>query len=220
MPAVVTPVRDTISIDSRRPQSQQRAVWSLLEVVLPGQSGIPYGIILAPDTGAVPAIRMRNLSCLESLPESLDDGQIDILEFLPDDFAAKGQELGGLALLASLEDSLSHFLRISDRTSIVFSGSAQAAADRLFDEHVDSRIRPFVSHLPFYSLRAAATKFGELMECEQEGWVRVPEKLRMSEGMFVAQVVGQSMEPRIPDGSLCVFRAPVVGVTARAAGAD
>ena len=29
--------------------------------------------------------------------------------------------------------------------------------------------------------------------------------------MFVAQVVGQSMEPVIPDGSWCLFRAPVEG---------
>jgi hypothetical protein len=29
--------------------------------------------------------------------------------------------------------------------------------------------------------------------------------------MFVARVVGRSMEPRIPDGSLCVFRKGVVG---------
>jgi phage repressor protein C with HTH and peptisase S24 domain len=29
--------------------------------------------------------------------------------------------------------------------------------------------------------------------------------------MFIAHVVGRSMEPLIPDGSLCVFRAPVVG---------
>ena len=29
--------------------------------------------------------------------------------------------------------------------------------------------------------------------------------------MFIARIVGRSMEPRIPDGSLCVFRAPVVG---------
>ena len=30
-------------------------------------------------------------------------------------------------------------------------------------------------------------------------------------GMFVARVVGRSMEPRIPDGSLCLFQAPVAG---------
>ncbi len=32
-----------------------------------------------------------------------------------------------------------------------------------------------------------------------------------TEGMFIAHVVGRSMEPLIPDGSLCVFRAPLVG---------
>src|SRR5439155_19741062 len=30
-------------------------------------------------------------------------------------------------------------------------------------------------------------------------------------GMFVAQVVGKSMEPAIADGSYCLFRAPVTG---------
>jgi len=29
--------------------------------------------------------------------------------------------------------------------------------------------------------------------------------------MFVAQVVGKSMEPAIPDGSYCLFAAPVAG---------
>jgi len=29
--------------------------------------------------------------------------------------------------------------------------------------------------------------------------------------MFVAQVVGRSMEPRIPDGSYCLFATPVQG---------
>lgn len=29
--------------------------------------------------------------------------------------------------------------------------------------------------------------------------------------MFVAQVVGKSMEPAIPDGSYCLFSAPVTG---------
>jgi SOS-response transcriptional repressor LexA len=29
--------------------------------------------------------------------------------------------------------------------------------------------------------------------------------------MFAAHVVGRSMEPRIPDGSTCIFRAPVTG---------
>jgi phage repressor protein C with HTH and peptisase S24 domain len=41
--------------------------------------------------------------------------------------------------------------------------------------------------------------------------VKAPAKLRLTPDMFVARVAGRSMEPRIPDGSLCVFRAGVVG---------
>ena len=91
-------------------------------------------------------------------------------------------------------------------------GDAQATVDRLFDEHVDSAVRPFVTHLPLYGLRAAATKFGEGMEsgAGEAGCAR-PENLRLTDGMFVAHVVGRSMEPLIPDGSLCIFRAPVTG---------
>src|ERR1039458_6177722 len=56
-------------------------------------------------------------------------------------------------------------------------------------------------------------KFGadEQVEAEEEDWVRAPEGLRLAEGMFVAHVEGRSMEPRIPDGSLNIFRGPVVG---------
>ena len=115
-----------------------------------------------------------------------------------------------MSLLESLEDSLSGFFRISDRTAIVYS-DAQATVDRLFDEYVDSQVRPFITHLPVFGLRAAATKFGEGMDVEQDGWVRAPEGLRLQEGMFVAHVVGRSMEPLIPDGSLCIFRAGVAG---------
>jgi SOS-response transcriptional repressor LexA len=35
--------------------------------------------------------------------------------------------------------------------------------------------------------------------------------MRLREGMFVAQVIGKSMEAKIPDNSYCVFRAPVEG---------
>ena len=42
-------------------------------------------------------------------------------------------------------------------------------------------------------------------------WVAVDARHRLRPGMFVAQVVGQSMEPAIPDGAYCVFRAPVEG---------
>jgi phage repressor protein C with HTH and peptisase S24 domain len=79
--------------------------------------------------------------------------------------------------------------------------------DRLYDEHVDQlAVEPFHTHVPLYSLRAAAGYLGEEMPSEPEDWVRAPEGMRLAPDLFVAHVVGQSMEPRIPDGSLNLFR--------------
>jgi len=187
------------------------ATWSLLEVTLPGAKPVPFGILLVEDSTGRLTLRLRDRSalCDPDLPD-LEEDEADILDFLESDLLTKAAESGGRSLLDSLEDSLSHFLRITDRTAIACGADPQKTADRIFDEYVDSEVRPFVTHLPLYSLRAAATRFGEGMQSEQEGWLRVPHPARR-DNMFVARVVGRSMEPLIPDGSLCVFRAGVAG---------
>ena len=72
----------------------------------------------------------------------------------------------------------------------------------------------YVSCVPLVPLEVAAGQFGEphgnLSEEDGE-WAEVHTSRRLREGMFVAQVVGQSMEPRIPDGSYCLFSSPVTG---------
>jgi SOS-response transcriptional repressor LexA len=65
------------------------------------------------------------------------------------------------------------------------------------------------SHLPVYSLEAAAGYFGNGHDVELEGWVEVGG--RLDESMFFARSVGRSMEPWIADGDLCVFRAGPAG---------
>lgn len=199
MPAAVIPIRS----------HDRRASWVLLEVVRPGCEAAPYGILLADEETGKFTFRLHDLSRFEEL----DELEFDVLAALPADLEGKGRDMGGLGLLDWMEDTASHYFRVTDRATIGYSGSARAAVDRLFDEHVDRAVRPFITHLPVYSLRAAATKFGELMENEEqtESWVRAPENLRLTAGMFVATVVGRSMEPLIADGSQCVFRAPVTG---------
>jgi Peptidase S24-like len=49
------------------------------------------------------------------------------------------------------------------------------------------------------------------VEDGESEWVAVDAHHRLRPGMFVAQVVGKSMEPMIPDGALCLFRSPVEG---------
>lgn len=199
MPAAVIPIRS----------HSRRASWLLLEIARPGWRPVPYGILFADEETGKLTFRLHDLSRFEDL----DETDFDVLTALSADLEIKGRDMGGLGLLDWLEDSASHFFRVNDRANIGYSGSARAAVDRLFDQYVDGTVRPFITHLPVYSLRAAATKFGELMENEEdvESWVRCPENLRLSNGMFVATVVGRSMEPLIPDGSQCIFRAPVTG---------
>ena len=49
------------------------------------------------------------------------------------------------------------------------------------------------------------------MESSAEDWVRAAGRHALDQGLFAAHVVGQSMEPRIPDGSLNLFRLHPVG---------
>ncbi len=189
-----------ISIGSKR-----RGYWSILEIARPGRKPAPYGVLLAGEDSEW-THRFRGSDDVEELEEQ----EVDILACLGDDLTQKASELGGVKLLDFLEDSLSGFFRIGDRASIVYS-DARSAVDRLFDRYVDTEVRPFVTHLPLYTLRAAATKFGNDMDVEEESWVRAPQNLRLTEGMFAAHVTGRSMEPLIPDGSVCIFRAPVTG---------
>jgi ATP-dependent helicase YprA (DUF1998 family)/SOS-response transcriptional repressor LexA len=74
--------------------------------------------------------------------------------------------------------------------------------------------QPYVRHVPLYSIRAAAGRFLENAQADEEGWVEVPGALH--DGMFAIRIAGRSMEPAIPDGALAVFRsdpggAPLAG---------
>ena len=71
----------------------------------------------------------------------------------------------------------------------------------------------YATCVPLVPLKAAAGAFGDPQHVDDNGfeWVAVETRHRLRPSMFVAQVVGKSMEPAIPDGSYCLFRAPVEG---------
>ena len=75
---------------------------------------------------------------------------------------------------------------------------------------------PYTSCVPISSLKAAAglwseeqSDLGGLAEHAQE-WAMLA-GFKLSAGMFVAQVIGHSMEPLVPSGSYCLFRAVPAG---------
>ena len=71
----------------------------------------------------------------------------------------------------------------------------------------------YVTCVPLVPLKAAAGGFSDQQHIEDDDfeWVAVESRHRLRKGMFVAQVVGKSMEPAIRDGVWCLFRAPVEG---------
>ncbi len=71
----------------------------------------------------------------------------------------------------------------------------------------------YVTCVPLVPLKVAAGAFGDPQHVDEAGfaWVSVETRHRLRRGMFVAQVVGKSMEPAIPDGAYCLFAAPVEG---------
>ena len=135
----------------------------------------------------------------------------DVLELLEADLNGKAEELGGNEVLSYLEEHWSNVLRISNREPMLVT-NFDARLRRLFRENVRVTLAPYRTHLPLTSCEAAAGHLGEqLGMTEIKDWVEAPAGLRVTEDMFVARVVGHSMEPLIDDGSLCVFRRAVTG---------
>ena len=71
----------------------------------------------------------------------------------------------------------------------------------------------YQSCVPLVPLKAAAGAFGDPQNIQADDWdwVELDSSRTLRPGMFVAQVVGQSMEPAVPDGSYCLFASPVTG---------
>ena len=195
MPASVIPIT-----------AGREGTYVLLEAVLPERPPQNIGVLLIDSAADRAWVRMRPRYDDIAAPEDAE-----VLEALEEDIRARTGETGAGAFLLSLEDSLSNVLRVSERRTVAVDAFSRVL-DRLYGEHVEKlEVQPFRTHLPLYSLRAAAGGLGEEMESAAEDWVRAPEGIRLGPDLFVAHVAGRSMEPRIPDGSLNLFRLHPVG---------
>ncbi len=79
-------------------------------------------------------------------------------------------------------------------------------------------VRPFVNAVPIYELQVAAGRFSDpqtVQEVPQREevedpssfqWVALDGTPKLSPGLFVAQVVGESMNRKIPNGAFCLWR--------------
>src|SRR5512147_608078 len=178
----------------------RKAQYLLLELALPGRSKVTAGVLLLDPSDDRLYLKLR-----PDWDRIADPDDVELLQLLDDDLLRHSREMGAETFLRSLEDSFSNALRITDRESIVIA-DPEKALNRAYQRHVEGGGESGRPSFPIYSLRAAAGKFGEDLEVEPEGFAPVPEGMRPESDLFVAHIIGRSMEPAIPDGCLCVFR--------------
>ncbi len=80
-----------------------------------------------------------------------------------------------------------------------------------------AQVKPYINAVPICSLDVAAGLFsktqsaaelpqpGDHVNIGQYQWVELPDSFRIRPGLFVARVVGESMNRRIPNGAWCLF---------------
>ncbi len=191
--------RENLSV-SVMPAPAKAPYW-VLGVALPGRPPAPAGVLLLDESADRLHLELRSDWRDWAAPEDAE-----VLELLAADLASQAEQMGAARLIALLEDRLSNALRSpsgagpwSPISAAPCTGSTSARSK------VCGRpapVIPFRTHLPVYSLRAAAGKFGpeQDVDAEPEDWIPVPLGLRPSPDYFACHVLGRSMEPRIPDG--------------------
>jgi SOS-response transcriptional repressor LexA len=65
--------------------------------------------------------------------------------------------------------------------------------------------------VPIFDIKIAAGDFSKEQWLEDCQYAELPDHFTAKPGFFVAQVVGESMNRRIPNGSWCLFREPTAG---------
>ncbi|MBE0584659.1 MAG: DUF2075 domain-containing protein, partial [Desulfofustis sp.] len=71
--------------------------------------------------------------------------------------------------------------------------------------------RPYENCVPMYDIKIAAGGFSDEQQTDSCEWVELPEVFHPQKGLFVVQVVGESMNRRIPNGAWCLFRIASAG---------
>ncbi len=183
----------------------ERAECLFLQVALPGRPAENAGVMLLD-----PATDRLHLRLRRDWSAIADEEDAEVLRLLEEDLNRKAAEMGGAALLEYLETNASNLIRVTARETVQLA-DFESRLNRLYRENVTPKVLEFQTHLPVYSLRAAAGGLSAEQDVAAEGWVETPADLKLSDDMFIGCVVGRSMEPKIPDGSLCVFRRGAAG---------
>jgi SOS-response transcriptional repressor LexA len=163
--------------------------------------GEPCGVLLVDPSSERVAFRFRRDW------EEVDRDEAETLRAIAEDLPSKLNEMGREAFLAWVDETLSNTFRVLPPQTTLLA-SFDRTLQSLYRRHVRTTVQKFVTHLPLLSLPACAGGLGPDMLMGADDWIEahVPGRKRLSDDLFLVRIQGRSMEPDIPDGSLCVFR--------------
>lgn len=174
--------------------------YSILTADLAEETAAPIGILLEDPEHDRLYVRLRR-----DWDEVAGD-DAEVYELLEEDLSIKASEMGAAKLFEWLETTLSGSIRLTDRVALPVH-DFDRSLNRLYGQHIRTAVHPGVTHIPRYTLRVAAGRFLDNAEVGAEAYEEAPPNLRrITDDMFAAEIVGTSMEPHIPNGSVCLFR--------------
>lgn len=174
--------------------------YSVLQAELPGQGATAIGVLLEDPARNRVHLRLRRDW------DDIAGEDAELFDALEDDLNGKASEMGAEKFFGWLEDTLSNAVRITHRETVLVR-DFEHSLNRLYSAHVQSTVRPGRTHIPRWTLQVAAGHFLDNAEVEPEGYEEAPPDLRrVTADVFAAEIVGTSMEPLIPNGSVCLFR--------------
>ncbi len=146
-------------------------------------------------------------SMLQREPERAKKLSSEIIKNTYRTLMTRGQK--GCYIYCTDQETLSYFQALAVR-------EVEQTSDNIDQPLFESSPFPIVlaaeakfyqGYVPVYDVKAAAGSFSDFQYSESESWIKLPDYLNSQEGMFVIQVLGESMNRRIPNGSWCLFKA-------------
>jgi SOS-response transcriptional repressor LexA len=129
--------------------------------------------------------------------------EAEVLEAIAADLPDKAAEMGVHAFLAWIDSDLSNTFRCgAPRKAMAID--LERTAQTLYNQEVHTPALPYQTHLPVMCFAAAGPMIDN-PETDHEEWIDVGGG-RIGKDYFLVRICGHSMEPDIPDGSLCLFR--------------
>ena len=87
-------------------------------------------------------------------------------------------------------------------SELIVSNDAKANIPRIIPFE---SVKPFVNAVPIYDIKVAASNFTDPQFYEEFSWAELPIQVSPKKGYFIARVIGESMNKKIPNGSYCLF---------------